>query len=134
MKVTLDMSAIKTIALFQEVTQANVLDYYENDDEIFFVVPEGQVGFVLGKDGSKIKRAENRFKKRIKIFEYSDDMEQFIRNMIPETQDISINDGNVRVRIKPADRSRIIGKGGIRARAMEYFIKRLHKAESLKVV
>ena len=69
MRVTLDTSAIKSIALFQEITQANVLDYYETDDEIFFVVAEGQVGFVLGKEGIKVKKAEHRFKKRIKIFE-----------------------------------------------------------------
>lgn len=134
MKVTLDTSAIRTIALFQQMTGANVMDYYESEDEIFFVVAEGQVGYVLGRDGIKIKKAEGRFKKRIRVFEYSGDLHEFVRRMIPEAQDISVNEGNIRVRVRSSDRSRVIGRGGIRVRAMEHFARRLHKAESFKVV
>jgi|SRR3989339_1774051 len=134
MHVILDTLAIKTIAMFQSITQANVIDFYEADDEIFFVVSEGQMGFVLGKDGIKIKKAENRFKKRIRIFEFSENLETFVKRMIPESQEVMIKDGNVKVRLKGSDRSRVIGKGGSRAHAMEHFVKRLHKAESFKVI
>jgi N utilization substance protein A len=134
MKVTFDTEAIKTISLFQSITGANVKDCAATEDEMYFVVGEGEYGLVVGKDGSKIKHAENVFKKAIKIFEYSQDLNQFVRNLIPEAQDISIKDNSIRVRIKPSDRARVIGKGGSRVKVLGTFIARLHEVEDFKVI
>ena len=134
MKVTLDTEAIKTISLFQSITGANVKDCSETEDEMYFVVSEGEYGLVVGKDGSKIKYAENVFKKSIKIFEYSPDLGQFVKNLIPEAQDISIKDNSIRVRIKPSDRAKVIGKGGSRVKVLAAFVARLHDVEDFKVL
>lgn len=134
MKVTFDTEAIKIISLFQSVTGANVKDCAETEDEMFFVVGEGEYGLAVGKDGSKIKHAENIFKKSIKIFEYSPDLEQFIKNLIPEHQSISIKDRSVRVKIKPGERAKVIGKGGARVKVIATFLARLHEIADFKVV
>ncbi|MEM7813289.1 MAG: NusA-like transcription termination signal-binding factor [Candidatus Aenigmatarchaeota archaeon] len=134
MKVTFDTEAIKTISLFQSMTGANVKDCAETPDEMYFVVGEGEYGLAVGKDGSKVKHAEAVFKKPIKIFEYSPDLERFVRNLIPEAQSISIKERSVRVRLKPSDRAKVIGKGGTRVKVLAAFVARLHDVEDFKVV
>jgi len=131
--VTFDTEAIKTISLFQSITGTNVKDYAEAEGEMYFVVGEGEYGLAVGKDGSKVKHAEDVFKKPIKIFEYSPDLEQFVRNLIPESQNISIKDNSVRVRLRPGDRAKVIGKGGARVKVLAAFLARLHDIEDFKV-
>jgi N utilization substance protein A len=134
MKVTFDTEAIKTISLFQSITGGNVKDYAETEEEMYFVVSEGEYGLAVGKDGSKIKHAENVFKKAIKIFEYSPNLEQFVKNLVPEAQNISIKDTSIRVRVKPGDRAKVIGKGGARVKVMGTFLERLHEIKDFKIM
>lgn len=134
MKVTFDTESIKKISLFQSITGANVKDWTETEDEMYFVVGEGEYGLAVGKDGSKIKHAENVFKKPIKIFEYSPDLEQFVKNLVPEHQSISIKDKSIRVRTKPGDRAKVIGKGGARVKVLATFLERLHDITDFKVL
>ncbi len=134
MNVQFDMATIKLIGLFQEVTGAHVKDTLETDAEVYFVVAEGEYGLAIGKGGAKIKSTERAIKKPIKIFEYSPDLETFVRNMIPEAQHISIMDGDVRVKIGASDRARVIGKGGARAKSIGKFLERLHDVKSFKVI
>lgn len=133
MKVTFDTEAIKTLSLFQNVTGAHVKDFSETEDEMYFVVAEGEYGLAVGKDGSKIKHAENVFKKPIKVFEYSPELEQFVKNLIPEHQSISIVEHSIRVRVKPGDRARVIGKGGGRVKVLATFLERLYDITDFKV-
>lgn len=134
MKVTFDTETIKTISLFQNLTGCHVVDTAEENGELYFVVGEGEYGLAVGKEGSKIKNAEKVFKKSIKVFEYSTDLEQFIKNLIPESQQTSIKDNTVRVKIKPRDRAKVIGKGGSKVRVLGNFLKRLFDVEDFKVI
>jgi len=134
MKVELDTEIIKTISLFQEYTGTHVIDCLD-DEEIWFVVAEGEYGLAVGKNGSKVKGAERLFKKPIRIVEYSKNLEKFIRNLVSEAQEIIIKkDNSVLVKLKPADRPKIIGKGGHRAKAMSKLLKRLHDIDNFKIV
>ncbi|MBI4170325.1 MAG: NusA-like transcription termination signal-binding factor [Candidatus Aenigmarchaeota archaeon] len=133
MKVVLDQNSIEVINLFQNLTDATVIDSISEDGEIYFVVAEGQYGLAVGKGGMKIKHAENVFKKTIKVLEYSEDMETFIKNIIPEAQEITINSKLIFVKVRPADRARVIGKNGKNIRIINKFLQRLFDIEELKV-
>lgn len=132
MKVTLNTETIKTINLFQNLTGSHVLDCI-NNEEMYFVVAEGEYGLVVGKNGSKIRNAERVFKKAIIIFEYSSNLEHFIKNIIPEAQEIITKEGEIHVRVKPNDRPKVIGRGGKKIRIINHFLKRLYDVESLKI-
>lgn len=134
MKVTFDTESIKTISLFQQLTGCHVVDTAEDEGELYFVVGDGEYGLAVGKEGSKVKNAEKVFKKPIKVFEYSQDLEQFVKNLIPEAQQISIKENTIRVKIKPQDRAKVIGKGGSKVKTMGNFLKRLFDIEDFKVV
>lgn len=134
MKVTFDTESIKKLSLFQSMTGANVKDWAETEDEMYFVVSEGEYGLAVGKDGSKIKHAENVFKKAIKVFEYSPELEQFVKNLIPEAQNVSIKEKSIRVHIKPSDRAKVIGKGGCRVKVLGTFLEHLHEITDFKIL
>jgi N utilization substance protein A len=133
MKVTLDQNTIQSINLFQTLTGSSVVDAISEGDEMYFVVAEGQYGATVGKGGVRIKNAERVFKKFIKVFEYSENAETFIKNTIPGIQDLNIAQKTVTVRIKPAERARAIGKGGKNIKIITKFLQRLFDIEELKV-
>ncbi|MBI2076459.1 MAG: NusA-like transcription termination signal-binding factor [Candidatus Aenigmarchaeota archaeon] len=133
MKVTLDSGTIQAMSFFQNMTGSSVVDCITDGDEIYFVVAHGQYGLSVGRQGAKIKGAERLFKKSIKIFEYSPDLKEFVKNLIPETQEAEINGKNIQVKIRQSDRAKVIGKGGRNIKIINKFLKRLFDIDSLKV-
>ncbi len=132
MKVTLDQHTIQTISLFQNITGSSVVDSI-SDDEIYFIIAEGQFGMAIGKNGSKIKKAEKIFKKPIRIFEYAPSAEEFIRRIVPDVQEIKKSGEEISIKVKPADRSRVIGKGGKNIKIINQFLSRLYGVKEMKV-
>lgn len=128
MKVRLSTEVIKQIDLFQNLTNAHVIDCMRNE-EMYFVIAEHQYGLAIGKNGSKIRNAEKVFKKPIRVFEYSKNLERFVKNMIPEAKNIIIRSNDVQVFIKNSDRARVIGRGGKKIKIINEFLKRLHGTE-----
>src|SRR3989338_2255385 len=109
MKVKLDTQLIQTINYFQNMTGSSVIDCINEEGEIYFVVAKGHYGLSVGRGGAKIRNAEKMLKKNIRIFEYSENAEEFIKNAIPETQEIIMKDDGIEVRIKQQDRAKVIG-------------------------
>lgn len=133
MKVTLDKKVLQYISLFQNLTGSHIIDCIDTEEEIYFIVPEGNYGLVVGKNGTKIKNAERVFKKHIKIFEYSDNLEQFIKNLIPEIENINNQEGVITIKVRQNAKARVIGKGGEKIKLLNEILKRLFNIESLKV-
>lgn len=133
MRVTLDKMDIQSINIFHTLTGSSVVDCLDEDDIIFFIVAEGQYGLAVGKDGNKIKNAERLFKKMIKVYEYSADLRRFVFNLIPESQEITVSDKIVYVKMKPGDRAKVIGKGGKNIRVLTKILQRLFGVEELRL-
>ncbi len=133
MKVTLDAKTIQLINLFQNLTGCSVTDCLDDDSQIYFIVGEGQYGLSVGKNGSRIKNAERVFKKQIKVFEYSSDIQKFVQNMMPEAQDIVVINGILNVKIKSVNRAKIIGKNGSNIKIVSKFLKRLFDIDGVKL-
>lgn len=133
MKVTLNTRDIQSISLFHNLTGSSVVDYVEDEGMLFFVVAEGQYGLAVGRNGIKIKNAERVFKKTIKVFEYSPDMKKFVSNLMPEAQEIEIAEKAVQVKIKQADKAKVIGKRGRNIKVLTKLLQRLFDIEELKV-
>ncbi len=115
------------------MTGSSVIDCLNEGDEIYFVVAAGQYGLTVGRGGAKIRNAEKVFKKTIRIVEYSPDLKQFIKNTIPEAQEIVAKEGAIEVHVHPRDRAKVIGKGGRKIKIINTLLERLFGAPSLKV-
>ena len=72
---------IDHINLFERLTKASVKDCFINDI-ILFVIKEGNIAKAIGKKGRNVFMISNLLKKRIKLVEFSNDAEIFIKNMI----------------------------------------------------
>ncbi len=133
MKVTLDQNTIQSISLFQNLTGSSVMDAITEDDDIYFVIAQGQYGSTVGKNGVKIKNAERVFKKNIKVLEYAENVEGFIRNAIHDIQEFSVKDKTITIKVRPSDKAKVIGRGGKNIKVMNKFLQRLFDIDELKV-
>lgn len=133
MKLKLDQNKIQTINLFQTVTGCSVLDCTSDDEIIIFVVNEGQYGLAVGKNGVKIKNAERVFKRNIRVIEYSSELEKFVKNLVPEAQEITIEGKGVGIKLKQSDRAKVIGRQGRNIKIIKMFLSDLFDIEDVKI-
>jgi len=133
MKVVLSTEDIKLINLFQNFTGSHVIDCHI-DDEIYIIVANGQYGLAVGKNGAKIKNVENILKKKIKLFEYSDNAETFLKNLIPQAKEINIKNKVAEIKLMNYDKAKVIGKGGKNINIIKKFMKRLFDIEDIKIL
>ena len=135
MKVTLDAHTIQIVNLFQNMTGTSVIDCIPETDEIYFVVAKGQYGLAIGKNGSRIRLAERVFKKSIKIFEYSSDLDEFIKNVTgdSEIKKMEKDNGLLIIDVQQGNRARIIGKNGKNAERIRFLAKRYFQIENVSI-
>lgn len=134
MKVRFTPEILSAVAAFQEITHAQVVDCLENDIAIYFVVKEGMRILATGTRGERLARLQQVFKKRVYVIEFSPDLEQFIRNLVPEVQKIEIDSRRVRLRVPKFEKSKVIGKDKRNLKIIEGFLKRLFDVEEVKVI
>jgi len=130
-----DTEIIRLITLFENLTDAPVKDCVINNDTIYFIVEEGKVGIAIGKNGSKVKHAENLIKKKIKIIEFSNDPIVFVKKMIPQIADVKIRNENkkavVELKVEKKYRALVIGRDGRNLKLYEKILRRNHDIDNL---
>ncbi|MEM7819289.1 MAG: NusA-like transcription termination signal-binding factor [Candidatus Aenigmatarchaeota archaeon] len=133
MRITLDKNTIQLMNLFHNLTGSSVIDCIQENNDVYFVVAKGQYGLSVGKNGIKIKNAEKIIKKNIRIFEYSEDVKTFVKNAIPEIQEIDINKNVVSIKLKQNDKPRVIGKNGKNIKIISKILERLFGIKAIKI-
>lgn len=128
-----DNFTIQAIREFESITGTEVRDCLINDS-IYFLVNPGKAALAIGKGGQAVKSAESSMNKNIKIYEWDEKTEQFIKNLIPCAQKIAISNGNATVTIPTKDKGSIIGKGGSNIKALRELLIRNSELKDLRVV
>jgi N utilization substance protein A len=126
------------IAIFEQLTDVDVLDYVELDDLVVFMVRKGEVGKAVGKGGRRLSDLSQLLGgKRVKVVEYSEDLREFLINaMLPaNVKDVEVveRDGKVTaiVHVSEEDRGKAIGKGGRNLKAVKELARRHFRVEKL---
>lgn len=75
---------MKYISLVESLTGTTVIDcVIDNDNNrIIFLVKKGQAGLAVGRDGNNVKRLRKLIGKDVEIVEYSDTLEDLIKNSL----------------------------------------------------
>ena len=139
MPVTLDTETIRLVTLFENMAGVGVKDCLVDNENrvVYFVIDEGGVGKAIGKNGSVVKKTENMIKKYIKIFEYSSDVDKFIKNLIPQTNSTKIKTENgrniVEVWVNKKDKAVVIGRDGRNLKIYKELLQRNHAINELMV-
>jgi N utilization substance protein A len=78
----LDLKTMGYISVFEKYTGSNVKDCFLSGSSLVFIVKEGQIGRAIGKKGINIKNLSKKFKKSLRVIEFSDDAVKFVKNLI----------------------------------------------------
>ncbi len=133
----LDTDAIKIINFFEKYTKVHARDCVIEPDNIIFIVEEGKAGKAIGKGGLTINELEKKFNKKIKIFEWSDNLDKFVSNLAPQAKSVKLEDVKgkniLTIRVETNKRGLLIGKGGANINRIKTILKRYHNIDEIKL-
>ncbi len=135
-RIRYDMNLMKTIALFESISRAQVKDALEDNGTIIFIMAENQIAKAIGKRGSTVKKLELLIKKKVKIVEYSDNVKDFIRNYIAPIEPSEITDDNGMLTIVGKDsrsKSMLIGREHKNLNLLKSIVSRYFEFKDIRV-
>lgn len=127
-----DIDTIRAITAFENITKTEIHDCIRSD-RIYFLVNPGKTALAIGRAGIAIKTAEKMIGKQIKVFEWAEKPLEFVKNLIPEAQKISINGDCVAITISLKDKGKVIGKGGANIKIIREFLERNSPIKNLRI-
>ncbi|MCS7135174.1 MAG: NusA-like transcription termination signal-binding factor [Candidatus Aenigmarchaeota archaeon] len=137
MKRRLDTNTIRFLNLFENITNVRVVDCFENGNTIYYIVEEGKAGLAVGKKGHSIKYVEKILGKHVKVYEYSSDAQEFIKNLIPVVLDVKIieeNEKNIaEIKINKKDIGVVMGRNKEKFKILKEILKRLHNIDDIRL-
>jgi NusA-like KH domain protein len=96
---------------FESMTKARVVDAFEFEDTIVFLVEHGELGKAIGKGGATIANARQKFGKRVAVFEDAKNPEDFIKKACsPVIVSSMITEDYVKIDAARGQREEIAGK------------------------
>ena len=140
--IKLTMEEIKLIALFGDITGAEVKDCVVDpeSDRIIFVVSNGHLGIAIGRRGATIKRARSIMKRDIDVVEAADTPEGFVRNALAPAQIANVKIQEqipgrfvAIVKVNTEHRGRVIGRNGRNIERARLLVKRHHGIETIVI-
>jgi N utilization substance protein A len=135
---TYDTEMIRTLNMFESLTDVEARDCMMKEDEAYFIVPEGKAGMAIGKGGKVVKKVQNQLDKNVKIFEYKDNLGAFVNNLISvdiRSLDIEDDEDGKRVEIKVSNdnKGRLVGKDGENIDSIREILARTHNVDEVTV-
>jgi transcription termination/antitermination protein NusA len=129
---------MKQMALFENITRVRPRDAFEDDNGLlYFIVNKGLIIKAVGKNGFNAKKISEILKRKIKIVEFDDVRETFIKRLLfPFKVSEVLTENNV-VKLKAIDnetRGKIIGRNASNLRNYEKIVKRFFAIDEIKVV
>lgn len=118
---------ICAINAFEELSHAKVVNYLYKNDTLYFVIDGRNPSQIIGRNGENIKNIQKRIGKKIKIFQYSKNVEQFIKNLllVPINDMVIVKKEKVaRVKMGRDSKALVIGRGGKNIEVIRELLKR----------
>lgn len=132
-RVILNQEIMGLSSLMERTTKAKVKDCFTDEEgTIFFVVAPGDLGKAIGKGASNIKRLQQELQRKIRVIEYSDQVVEFVKNIIYPLRVQSITEENGAVIIKETNKkakSLLIGRQGRNLKLINRAVKRFFNHE-----
>ncbi len=135
---TYDTEMIRTLNMFESLTDVEARDCLITEEEAYFVVPEGKAGMAIGKGGKIVQKVQNQLGKTVKIYEYNDNIGAFINNIVPgDIRGVDIDDSGeskkVTINVPNKNKGKVLGRDGERIQSIRNILKRTHNVDQVKV-
>ncbi len=131
--IKIDTEEFRIIAAFEHITNVHPKDCLVSDNMVYFLVDGDKIGLAIGKSGETIKNVSRKLGKQVKLFEYSKDPQQFVKNMIPPAENIEIGTDEVKISVPMKERAAIIGRGGKNINIIKEFLDRHCGIKSIRI-
>jgi N utilization substance protein A len=107
MRVTLSDTALRHIALFEDITGANAVDCLVGEERVVFLVAAGEMSDAIGPDGTTVEQVEDRLGKRVSLVEHADTAELFVANALAPAvvHNVTISENSSTVAYAEVDRA-----------------------------
>ncbi len=101
--IKLDSEQIQKLAIFESITKTSLKDFFEDEEEIMFIVNSKDLGKAIGKGASNIKLLEKKFKKKILMIGFEQDYKNFARNIFKPIpiKEITLQNGLLNMYLGP---------------------------------
>ncbi len=134
MNIKLDANTIRSINAFERITGAEVRDCIIEGNSIYFVVEPGKVGLVIGKNGRTIKKVQETLNKKVRVFEYSEKLKDFVKNIVGASIEDVRKEGSVIFITFPKNKKpSIIGRDGKNIELIVRLLKRNFGITQVKI-
>ncbi len=81
-RIKLDQETAGISYVMENISGARVKDCFQDDDTVYFIVAPGEIGKAIGKGGMNIRRVEQELHKKVRVVEFRERMEDFMKNII----------------------------------------------------
>jgi transcription termination/antitermination protein NusA len=130
-----DNDTIQLISAFERITRSRVRDCLKIDGEegpeVLFVIGQGGMGKAIGKNGENIKNAEDIIGCRIRVFEYSENEAEFVKNLVPQAKGVKVAGGKASIRTQK--RGAVIGRNGSNIKILKQILERNSSIKEIEV-
>lgn len=130
---------IINITAFENITKSQVMDYVNDDNTLYFVIKTDNFMKLIGRDGVMIKEIKRKMNQNLILYKYSDNLEEFTKNLIPvpvKKLDVTEHENNrtITVEIEKRNKGLLIGRGGKTINIIKTFLKRQFNIDNIKIV
>jgi N utilization substance protein A len=134
MTVKLDTDNIRTMAMFEKITNVQPRDCIMSSEEVYFVVDQEKMGKAIGKNGANMKSLRKVLGNRhVKIFACNGDLEGTLKSMVPNITKIELNGDSVVISVPRNEKVAVIGRNGRNINAIREILKRRFSIKELKL-
>lgn len=137
MKIVYDNKLMSYLILFENLMNVKAKDAFIKDELVYFVVAKPELGKVIGVSGVKIKKLQDVLKKRVRIIPYTENLEEFVKDLIYpfEVEKIENKDGVIEIHSKYAKtKGLLIGRERRNLLNLKEIISRYFTIKDVKVL
>ncbi len=137
MKIKYDAQLMKLMSFFESATHARLRDCLIDSNGVLTFVVADKIGLAIGKNGATAKKLESALKRKIKIVAFSENLEEFLRNLLMPLKIRGVEvkeDKTVVITPEPESRGYIIGRAASSLRNYESILKRYFDIKEVRVI
>ncbi|MAF89171.1 MAG: NusA-like transcription termination signal-binding factor [Euryarchaeota archaeon] len=114
------------VSALEKISNARVIECIDSENELIYIVQEGDARLAIGKNGENAKRLTRDVGKNVRIVEMPEDPVNFVRNYLGNGMEYSIElkDDTLLINTDDYNKGRVIGKGGKKVKILGSLLKR----------
>ena len=127
---------LKYFSEFQRVTGIHPLDFIDTESAaVVLVENKGELYRCIGKKGANLQKLSIVFRKPVFIFVDSSDIVEFLKNAFPNVSKMNVktNGDMATLVVLEQDRGYVVGRGGVKIKAIRELLKRRFKIENFQL-